>query len=148
MHQAPLPKDNHFPHIKDWLVTLDKEWNIPRFHLEKARILKNTLLETQAASVLLHGDLHQDNILSNGNDWLIIDPKGVIGPPINEMWAFVEDPKNDLIFISKYFDFNQDDVIQWYYIHLVLAACWQVEDLLDPTLFLNLAELVMPMIKS
>jgi streptomycin 6-kinase len=147
LHQAPLPKDNHFPHIKDLLVTLDKEWNIPRFHREKARTLKNILLEKQGASVLLHGDLHQDNILSNGNDWLIIDPKGVIGSPINEMWAFVEDPKNDLIFISKYFDFNHDDVIQWYYVHLVLAACWQVEDHLDPTLFLNLAESVMPMIK-
>jgi len=148
LHQAPLPKDNHFPHIKDWLATLDNEWNIPRFHLEKARTLKNILLEDQGASVLLHGDLHQDNILSNGDDWLIIDPKGVIGSPINEMWAFVEDPKNDLIFISQYFDFNPDHVIQWYYVHLVLAACWQVEDHLDSTPFLSLAESVIPMIKS
>ncbi len=140
LHQAPLPKDNHFPHIKDWLTTLDKEWNIPRLHLEKARTLKNLLLKTQSTSVLLHGDLHQDNILSNDGNWLIIDPKGVIGSPINEMWAFVEDPKNDLIFISKYFDFNHDNVVQWYYVHLILAACWQVEDGLDPTLFLNLAE--------
>lgn len=148
LHQAPLPKGNHFPHIKDWVATLDKEWNIPRLHLKKARSLKNILLETQNTSVLLHGDLHQDNILSNGNDWLIIDPKGVIGYPINEMWAFVEDPKSDLLFISQYFGFNHDDVIQWYYVHLVLAACWQVEDHLNPTIFLNLAESILPMIKS
>lgn len=148
LHQAPLPKHNHFPHIKDWLVTLDKEWNIPRFHLEKARALKNILLKAQGALVLLHGDLNQGNILSNGHDWLIIDPKGVIGSPINEMWAFVEDPKNDLIFISQYFDFKHEDVIQWYYVHLILAACWQVEDHLDPMLFLNLAESVVSMIKS
>jgi streptomycin 6-kinase len=148
LHQAPLPKGYHFPHIKEWLATLDKEWNIPRLHLEKARTLKNLLLKTETTPVLLHGDLHQDNILSNGNDWLVIDPKGVIGSPINEMWAFVEDPKNDLIFISNYFDFNHDSVIQWYYIHLILAACWQVEDHLDPTLFLSLAESVVPMMKS
>ena len=47
LHQAPLPKWSHFPHIKDWLSTLDKEWNIPRFHLEKARKLKNILLNTK-----------------------------------------------------------------------------------------------------
>jgi streptomycin 6-kinase len=148
LHQAPLPKGSHFPHIKDWLSTLDKEWNIPRFHLEKARKLKNILLKTQDTAVLLHGDLHQDNILSNGSEWLVIDPKGVIGPPIHEMWAFVEDPKNDLIFIAKYFDFKPDDVMEWYYVHLVLAACWQVEDHLDATLFLNLAESLVPMIKG
>lgn len=148
LHQAPLPKDNDFPHMKEWLATLDKEWNIPLFHLEKARTLKNILLKTQTTSVLLHGDLHQDNILSNGDEWLVIDPKGVIGSPINEVWAFVEDPKNDLIFISNYFNFNHDSVIQWYYVHLILAACWQVEDRLDPTLFLSLAESVAPMIKS
>ncbi|WP_042282559.1 aminoglycoside phosphotransferase family protein [Candidatus Protochlamydia sp. R18] len=148
LHQAPLPKDNQFPHIKEWLAALDKKWNIPLFHLEKARTIKNILLKTQSTSVLLHGDLHQDNILSNGDDWLIIDPKGVIGSPINEMWAYVEDPKNDLIFISKYFDFDHNEVFQWYYVHLVLAACWQVEDNLDPSLFLDLAQSVRPMIKD
>lgn len=145
LHQAPMPKENHFPHIKDSLKTLDKEWNIPRVHLEKARRLKSTLLEGQRAQVLLHGDLHQDNILLHGRDWLVIDPKGVIGSPINEIWAFVEDPKKDLIFISKYFNFDLGDVVKWYYVHLVLAACWQVEDHLDPTLFLNLADLVASM---
>lgn len=148
LHQAPLPKGNHFPHIKEWLTALDKKWDIPLFHLEKARTLKNLLLKTEATPVLLHGDLHQDNILSNGDEWLIIDPKGVIGSPIHEMWAFVEDPKNDLTFISNYFGFKHDDVVQWYYVHSILAACWQVEDRLDPTLFLSLAESVVPMIKS
>ena len=71
-----------------------------------------------------------------------------MGSPINEMWAFVENPQNDLIFISKYFDLNQEDVIQWYYVHMVLAACWQIEDHLDPMGFLNLAQFVRPMIKS
>lgn len=148
LHQAPLPNEHHFPHVKELLEALDKEWDIPQFHLQNARTLKNGLLETEVDPVLLHGDLHQENILSNGDDWLIIDPKGAIGSPINEVWALVEDPKNDLTFISKYFDFNHNDVVQWYYVHLVLAACWQVEDHLDPTLFLNLAKSVLPMMKS
>lgn len=140
LHQAPLPKARQFPHIKDWLRILDKEWNIPRHHLERARRFKNQLIESETPMVLLHGDLHQDNILSNGNDWLVIDPKGVIGYPINEMWASVENPRQDLKFISDYFDFSFENVVKWYYVHLVMAACWQVEDQLDPTSFLKLAD--------
>jgi streptomycin 6-kinase len=139
LHRAPFSKDSEFPHIQDWLKTLDQEWDIPPPHLKKARLLKNDLLKRESSAVLLHGDLHQSNILSDGNNWLVIDPKGVIGSPIHEMWAFVEDLSNDLPFISEYFHFDLRDVTQWYYVHLILAACWQVEDHLDPTLFLNLA---------
>lgn len=146
LHQAPLPETHHFPSIHDWLKTLDQPWNLSRSHLERARKLKKSLLNTEGPSVLLHGDLHPDNILSNGNEWLIIDPKGVIGDPIHEVWAFVEDPKNDLSFISKYFHYEYARVVQWYYVHVVLAACWQVEDHLDPSLFMNLAESILPQI--
>lgn len=147
LHQAPLLKDKDFPHIKDWMRALDKEWDLPRFHLEKARTLKNTLLEMQDDLVLLHGDLHPGNILANGDDWLVIDPKGVIGSPINEIGAFVENPLSDLKFISDYFHFNYDKTLQWYYVHVILAACWKVEDNLDPAFFLNLAKSLVPLIK-
>lgn len=29
---------------------------------------------------------------------------------------------------------------QWCYIHLVLAACWNIEDNIDPTKFIKIAE--------
>lgn len=146
LHQASMPKDGNFPHITDWLSTLDKDWGLPGDYLQKARTLKDQLLQRGTElQVLLHGDLHQDNILAHGNDWLVIDPKGVIGFPINEIWACVEEPHYDLEFVSKYFGYRFDDVVNWYYVHAILAACWQVEDNLDPTRFLNLAEAVRPM---
>lgn len=121
---------------------------LPGDYLQKARTLKKQLLRSSTESqVLLHGDLHQDNILAHGDDWLVIDPKGVIGFPINEIWACVEELPYDLVFVSNYFGYRSDDVVKWYYVHAVLAACWQVEDNLDPTRFLNLAELVKPMMK-
>lgn len=43
-----------------------------------------------------------------------------------------------------YFNLKLDEVMKWYYIHLTLAACWQVEDRLDPTLFLKLAQSILP----
>lgn len=142
LHQAPLPRQHTFPHIKECLAYLDQEWDIPKSHLHKARTLKNVLLNTSNEEVLLHGDLHRDNILSHGAEWLVIDPKGLIGYPINEVWAFVEEPSKDLAYISHFFHFNFGDVVKWYYVHLLLAACWQVEDGLDPEKFLRLASAV------
>lgn len=108
------------------LSILDQKWNIPEVHLKTARSLKNELLNNDAPPVLLHGDLHQGNILSNDNQWLVIDPKGVIGYPINEMWTFVEEPNYDLKYIANFFNFRFESIVKWYYIHLILAACWRV----------------------
>jgi streptomycin 6-kinase len=148
LHAAPQTCQSSFPRIEDWLAALDQEWNIPQNHLQTARRLKNDLLKQlqgRTKPVLLHGDLHRENILSNGAKWLIIDPKGVVGYPINEAWAMVEEPEHDLKYISDCFGFHFDEVVRWYYIHLVLAACWRVEDHLDPTLFLDLAHTALSM---
>ncbi len=82
LHQAPIPKED-FPHIRDGLIILDKNWDIPVRYLKKARELRDNLLKMSGSPVLLHGDLHHDNILQDGNDWMAIDPKGVIGCPIH-----------------------------------------------------------------
>jgi streptomycin 6-kinase len=140
LHQASIPVDHNFAHIKDWLAALDKDWDIPHEHLHKAIKLRDQLLQTSEADVLLHGDLHHDNILQNGNDWLVIDPKGVIGSPMNEIWAFVMDIERDIPFIAHYFNFRTQDVFNWYFVHVILAACWNLEDNIDASLFLRLAE--------
>jgi len=149
LYTAPFPQKANFPNIEDWLRALDKDWKIPREHLSTARELKRQLSENRTDSpILLHGDLHQDNILSHGDDWLVIDPKGVIGYPINDLWACIEEPNHDLRYISEYFGYPFDNVVKWYYVHLVLAACWQTEDNLDPSIFLKLANQISPLIQK
>ena len=140
LHQANIPSVHNFPHIKDWLTALDKDWSIPDEHLQTARQLRDQLLQTSEADVLLHGDLHHDNILQNGDDWLVIDPKGVIGSPMNEIWAFVMDIERDISFITQYFNYKTQDLFDWYFVHIILAACWNLEDNIDANLFLRLAE--------
>ena len=148
LHQAPIPSNNGFPQIEDWLADIDKEWDLPKDHIQRARKLKKKLIKKDSGQkVLLHGDLHQENILSSGKDWVIIDPKGVIGEPIHEIWACVEDPVHDIEFLSSYFGYSFQDVIGWYYVRLILAACWQVEDNLNATKFITLAQSVLPMIQ-
>jgi len=148
LHQAPVPSKECFPGIEEWLVAVDTEWDLPRDHLKRARKLKNNLIKKDSGrKVLLHGDLHQENILSSGNSWVVIDPKGVIGHPIHEIWACVEDPCHDLKFLADYFSYPLQDVVGWYYVRLILAACWQAEDGLDASRFLTLTQSILPMIE-
>ncbi len=161
LHQATIPKNHTLPHIQDWLTSLDrhcaefttkqaKSNNTQSIHcacddmllqyLQTALRLRDQLLKTSQPDALLHGDLHHDNILRNDDDWVVIDPKGVIGTPMNEIWAFVKDIKRDIPFIAQYFHFRTQDLFDWYFVHLILAICWNLEDNLDTTLFIKLAE--------
>lgn len=96
LHQGYLLSMEGFPYVKDWLAVLDKEWDIPNYYLKKSRKLRDKLLNTSSQLVLLHGDLHHDNILRNGDDWVIIDPKGVIGEQAYEVAAFIRNPFPEL----------------------------------------------------
>jgi len=70
-----------FSHIRDWLKALDTINSnlIPKQLLHKAATLRDKKLASIESPTLLHGDLHLDNILQDGEEWLAIDPKGVIG---------------------------------------------------------------------
>ena len=41
LHQASVPPVHNFPHIRDWLLVLDKNWDMPTHYLEKARKLRD-----------------------------------------------------------------------------------------------------------
>jgi streptomycin 6-kinase len=141
LHQAPLPAAG-FPHVADWLQTLDKAWNIPSQHLQKARLLCDHLLTTSAAPVLLHGDLHHDNILRSGNDWVVIDPKGVIGEPAYEVAAFIRNPFPELLshndsmqiirsrinLFAETLNLDDQRILDWCFVQAVLAWAWALED--------------------
>src|SRR5207342_152298 len=49
-----------------------------------ARRVIDRLLETAPPGVLLHGDLHHDNVLLSAQTWVAIDPKGYVGDPASE----------------------------------------------------------------
>jgi streptomycin 6-kinase len=146
LHKAPLPLNYPFPQIEDWLSTIDKNWEIPSELLDKARNLKKQLLLNSYQKVLLHGDLHHDNILLDENEWSVIDPKGVIGYPINGFCSFIVDPIEDTEYIAKYFGFDLLEVRQWYFVHLILSASWNFEDNIEPNHFLDLAKRVFQLV--
>lgn len=145
LHQARIPKNHNFPHIKDWLSALDKDWEIPTSYLQKARELRDQLLQTSSADVLLHGDLHPDNILQNGNDWVVIDPKGVIGEASYEIAAFIRNPIPELLshdnassiikyritHFAKILGLEKARIMHWCFVQAVLCWAWAIEDKCD-----------------
>ena len=65
LHHNKFDGKHKFSHISDWLKSLDNcvSDQIPERLLTKAIILKNKLLGSLREEVLIHGDLHHDNIL-------------------------------------------------------------------------------------
>lgn len=83
LHVAPLPQ---VPPLLPWvgeILSRPAARRLPRPVLEQAR---STLRSLEGEEVrLLHGDLHYANVLSDGTDWVAIDPKPVGGHPAWEV---------------------------------------------------------------
>jgi streptomycin 6-kinase len=110
---------------------------------DKAERLYAELSTSMAEPVLLHGDLHQDNILSAGREpWLAVDPKGVIGEPAYETGALLRnfwpdilacpDPRSLLARridqLSAELGFERERIHAWGFSQAVLSMVWGVED--------------------
>ncbi|MFM8454769.1 MAG: aminoglycoside phosphotransferase family protein [Gammaproteobacteria bacterium] len=155
LHQASIPVSHNFPHIKDWFTALDKDWNIPNHYLQKVRKLRDELLQTSETDVLLHGDLHHDNILQNGEGWLVIDPKGVIGEPAYEVAAFIRNPIPELLNhadapniihnrvtrFAELFELQPQRILDWCFVQAVLSWVWALEDGCDASYFEHLTKI-------
>ena len=104
------------------------------------------LLESSEPPVLLHGDLHHDNVLSTiEGEYLAIDPKGVLGERCYEVGAFLRNPSLDLLkkeklgkimrrrvdMIVERLGFERERVIGWGISQAVLSAIWCDEDGVD-----------------
>lgn len=149
LHKAPIPSTHAFPHIKDWLEALDGDLKIPVQTLQKAREIRDQLLKTAMLDVLLHGELHHDNILQNGENWLVIDPKGVIGEPAYEIAAFIRNPMPELLSIqapeemiqkrikvfANLLELPSQRILDWCFVQAVLSWVWALEDGCDASYF-------------
>jgi streptomycin 6-kinase len=104
-------------------------------------IIKGFLAENHKP-VLMHGDFHHFNILSSGRGWLVIDPKGVLGPACYEVGPFLINPWGDLLnginhrrlterridILHEHLGFERERIREWGLAHAVLSAWWGIED--------------------
>lgn len=100
------------------------------------------MFEKYLDRVLLHGDLHHDNILlREDGTYAMIDPKGVIGPKLLDVPRFVmneigtkhilsdEEHMLEVIrMVSESLGFSREDVAKIYFMEVILGNIWCVED--------------------
>jgi streptomycin 6-kinase len=146
----PPPAVHQFPTVADWAAGLARHRErfgggtgpLPARLFEEAERAFDWLLATTAGSLLLHGDLHHDNILSaTRQPWLIIDPKGIVGDPGYDLGAFLYNPMPGLLelpnpgrIITRRVDqlaeglgMERARVRGWGIAQAVLSACWSIE---------------------
>lgn len=147
----PAPPGHDFPTTADWgegFARLRARFGggtgpLPQARVEEAEALFAELLASSAAPVLLHGDLHHDNILSAGRQpWLAIDPKGVVGEPAYEVGALLRNLWTDRHAhqnparllerrahrLAEELGLDPARVRGWAVAQAVLSAVWGIED--------------------
>lgn len=158
LHNKQLVNKNSYRHISNWLSVIDSlsEDVCPLHLIRKAITLKNELLASMKSEIFLHGDLHHDNILKDGDQWLAIDPKGIIGEPAFEIAAFDFMYVNELankMDVKNIFEarvcqlankakLDAQRIKKWIFVRLMLMAAWYIEDNGDPTWAITLANAV------
>ena len=161
----PVPEKHSFPKVEEWASGITKlrekfqggTGPLPVKLVEIAEAYFAELLTTADAQVLLHGDLHHDNILEAGEgNWRAIDPKGLVGEPAYEVGAILRNlwqDRNSITHPVKLLDrrtdifadrlgFDRARIRGWAISQAVLSAWWCVEDDCDPGWALTMAELL------
>jgi len=104
---------------------------------------------------LMHGDFHHFNILSSERGWLIIDPKGVIGPVGYEVGPLMINPwdsfsdwssfqvmtKRRVSILSERLGWEREMILKWATAHAVLSAWWNIEDDMEDEYSLQCAKI-------
>lgn len=151
---CPVPAGHPFPTVNDWgkgFKRLRQFYNggcgpFPRWLLEEAETLFAELSASMAQPVLLHGDLHHDNILAAQREpWLAIDPKGLVGEPAYETGSWLRNWLPDLLqqpqperILARRIDqfsaelgFDRARIRGWGLAQAVLSEWWTIEDFGD-----------------
>ncbi|UXR65460.1 phosphotransferase [Bdellovibrio bacteriovorus] len=131
-----------FRHVREFIPTLEKlHGKVPTELVHLSAFLFQDLCMTAPQDVLLHGDLHHDNILSSGDSWTVIDPHGYVGDPAFEVGAMINNPldfypqgdmqgilETRLQILSEELPWDGQRILSWCFCYSMLSAAWSVED--------------------
>jgi streptomycin 6-kinase len=114
---------------------------LPRRLVQRAGELFDQLCATAPRRVVLHGDLHHDNVLSATREpWLAIDPHGVVGDPGYDVGAMLYNPDphiraDELLALvprrveqlAAGLDLTTERVVCWGFVVAVLSEVWTAQ---------------------
>jgi streptomycin 6-kinase len=140
LHSVDGIPDSFTP-IEELLSIFQEKWEISDRYIHKAQRMAEHLLKTTARKVAMHGDLHHDNILRDGDEWKIIDPSGVVGDPVYEIASFMINPidkiwkcenameiiQNRIEKFSALMNLDPRRIAQWTFVKSMLCWIWTLE---------------------
>lgn len=123
----------------DHLVRFPGDDPLPRALVELAVAEFDTLCATAARRVVLHGDLHHDNLLRAGSGWLAIDPHGWLGDPGFDAGPMLYNPAGDdatmLALVPRRVEQLAaclgeplERIRRWGFVAAMLSEVWSAED--------------------
>ena len=146
----PVPQQEGFLSLRGWFDELNKlrplfgggTGPFPRKSFETAEGLIQDLFAENRPQVLLHGDFHHFNILLSERGWLVIDPKGVAGPPEYEAGPFLTNPytfileekeairrtRRRIAILAERLGFDRQRLRAWAICHSVLSSFWDMQE--------------------
>ncbi|BCB88920.1 aminoglycoside phosphotransferase family protein [Phytohabitans suffuscus] len=148
LHARPVPVTG-LPDLESYGAAFRRQLEVfpghhplPRRLVERAGRLFDELCASAPARVVLHGDLHHDNVLrAEREPWLAIDPHGVVGDPGFEAGTMVHNPDPDrrdgelLALVPARIEQLADGmglaverVTAWTFVAAVLSCVWSAED--------------------
>lgn len=109
--------------------------------IDSAKSIFRDLCASSTKNIILHGDLHHDNILQNDASWDVIDPLGYIGDPCAEVGSMIFNPldcfpqhlplqniiQTRLRILSEMLPFDVGRIQAWAFCLTLRSAGWDVE---------------------
>jgi len=136
-------EQGQYPTYKTWMEGIHKKltdtrgMEDPLFYLNKALGIYDEIKQSYNRSCLLHGDMHQENLLLNKQgSYTIIDPKGVVDDPIMETARFLlnetpceaEKILEIVAIMAPIIGVPGTDILKSMYIDAALSNCWTFEE--------------------
>ncbi|AVT33856.1 aminoglycoside resistance protein [Plantactinospora sp. BC1] len=146
---VPAPADCPLPDLSSYIAGFDEYlavWGedgpLPADLVGRAGGLMRELCASAPERVVLHGDLHHDNILrAEREPWLAIDPHGLVGDPGFEVGALLYNPEPGdrdpaltalvparVEQLADLLAMPVDRVVGWGFVMAVLSDVWTAED--------------------
>ncbi len=114
--------------------------------IDRAESIFNDLCVDRSNDIVLHGDLHHDNILQSDTSWRVIDPHGYIGDPCAEVGPMIFNPLDSfpknlsmqniietrINILTEMLPFDLERIKAWAFCLSLRSAAWDVEGFSRP----------------
>ncbi|WP_171681561.1 aminoglycoside phosphotransferase family protein [Paenibacillus planticolens] len=149
LHLSP-PTGSLYPSMKQHFAAIERyrdrftdmnvDGPLPPSWVENAEECLEYLIATTSENFLLHGDLHHDNILRQGEEkWAVIDPKGIVGDIHFDTIQYLLNYENRggdcelvlrdrIAIMADRLGLDPRRIAMWGVARGVLEACWTIED--------------------